>query len=65
MSKMDHVGMLLQESFITEGNNPLYGNTIPEFAELQGDDDSGEEDDNSMEIVESSPTMEKMATLSE
>ena len=25
MSNMDHVGMLLQESFITDGNNPLYG----------------------------------------
>ena len=33
MSNKDHVGMLLQESFITEGNNPLHGNTMPEFVE--------------------------------
>ena len=45
MSYTDHVGMLLQQSFITEGNNPLYGSTMPEFVELQGDDDSNEEDD--------------------
>ena len=39
---MDHVGMLSLEAFITEGNNPLCGNTIPEFAELQRDDNSTE-----------------------
>ena len=32
MSNTDHVGMLLPESFLTEGNNPLDGNTMPEFA---------------------------------
>ena len=65
MSNTEHVGMLLQESFIAEGNIPWYGNTMPEFVELQGDDDSNEEDDNSTDIVEASPIMEKMATLSE
>ena len=33
-----------QEAFITEGNNPLYADTMPEFVELEGDDDSNEED---------------------
>ena len=32
MHNTNHVGMLSQESFVTEGNNPLHGNNIPEFA---------------------------------
>ena len=31
MSNLDHVGVLSPESFITEVNNPLYGNTMPEL----------------------------------
>ena len=33
LCKSDHVGMLSQEAFVTEDTNPLYGNTMPEFAE--------------------------------
>ena len=60
----DQYGPLSQESFITEGNNPSYENTMPEFAELQ-DADSNEEDGNSVDIVEASPIIEKTVTLSE
>ena len=57
--------MFLQESFITEGNNPMYGNTMPEFVELQGDDDSNEEHQDLMDVMEASPIIDKMAKPSE
>ena len=38
---------------------------MPESVEFKGDDDSNEEGDNLVDIVEASPTIEKMARLSE
>ena len=60
--------MLSQEVFVSENVVPLYGTTMPEFAELEREDDSN--DDNSIsletvEYVESSKIMEATAALSE
>ena len=59
LCKLVHVGMLLQEVSVNEDTNPLYGNTMPEFVELEGADDSDDDNDNSLEIVEPSEIMEK------
>ena len=59
LCKLVHVGMLLQEVSVNEDTNPLYGNTMPEFVELGGADDSDDDNDNSLEIVEPSEIMEK------
>ena len=32
---LDPVGMLSLEAFVTEDTNTVYGNTMPEFAELE------------------------------
>ena len=66
MCKLEHIGMLSQEVYVSENVVPLYGTTMPEYAELEREHNSNDNSISleSVENAESYEVMEAMAALS-